>query len=277
MSGDVVNRGGGIVTPPAVGVDPATPPAIPMAQIPLAEWEGLKAKLDVFEKIGIGNRLGNQVPAAPTAPIDTLDQQLAVYDNQIAAIDVEIDKLIEKGEPISKLNRQRDKLIQAQTRLEIKHRDLDPAFNQGITAIDALSSEISRGKMKYYEIVKPDMDQILAGIPADQRMSPTVRESAYQLAVGKNMVKIMDAQREEILRSSVPDPNLIPGNKNSRNGANAGSTVPSPRDVLGKEGMAALNQKGITVEQYYKNLGYAGWEDFWNKRGKDYFGEEGDE
>lgn len=277
MSGDVVNQGGGIVTPPAEGINPATPPTIPMAQIPLAEWEGLKAKLDVFEKIGIGNHLGNQVPAAPATPIDTLDQQLAVYDNQIAAIDVEIDKLIERGEPISKLNRQRDKLIQAQTRLEIKHRDLDPAFNQGINAIDALSSEVSRGKMKYYEIVKPDMDQILAGIPSDQRMSPTVRESAYQLAVGKNMVKIMDAQREEILRSSVPDPNLTPGNKNSRNGANAGSTVPSPRDVLGKEGMAALSQKGTTVDQYYKNLGYSGWEDFWSKRGKEYFGEEGNE
>ena len=105
-----------------------------------------------------------------------------------------------------------------------------------------------------------------------------MREAAYNIAVGQNIQKIMDAQKEEILRSASADAALTPDGATGRDGAGGNSDVPKPKDVLPKDSIAALKNKGISVDEHYKRMGYSGgWVDFWEKRGKAYFGDPDEE
>jgi hypothetical protein len=129
--------------------------------------------------------------------------------------------------------------------------------------------------MPHYDIVQKDVEAHLRQLPADQRMNPQVRKAAYQLAVGQNVDKIMAAQKEEILRSAAADLTMAPSGQSGRNtGAQYGADIPDPKKVLGSDALTALRSKGVSVDQEYQRRGYDGWEDYWNKVGKDYFGEE---
>ena len=247
-----------------------TTPKPPTVEVPAEEWGAIKARLDSFER-GFNN---NPQPAAlqPSAPQrPTLESQLSEIDAQIATLDDQIDTAVSEGKGVSKVLRERDALNQKRTRLQIKYEDLDPAFNAGIQTIDQISAELSRGKMKYYDIVKDDVEKTLRDLPAAQRMNPQVREAAYKFAVGENITKIMEAQKEELLRAETAAAAPPPPTNNGRNTQYKDGEVPNPEDVLSKDSIAAMRSIGKDPDTYYKNLGYTGWKDFWEKRGKEYF------
>lgn len=258
--------------------DPNKPPADPTyVTIDKAEWEGLKAKLDVFDKIGsnFGQPAQPAPPPAPSGP--TLADQVKEIDTELSTLDDQIDSAISDGKSIKALNRQRDQLNAKRLRLQIQHEDLDPIRTSGMSVINQLSSEISRGKMPHYETVKDDYERILQGLPMDQQMSPDIRQMVYKQAVGDNLDKILALQKEEILREAPAQPAIDP-TSSGRSLDSEGHEIPKPKDVLPPEALLALKEKGQTADSYYRSLGYKDWADFYTKRGKTYFGaDEGDE
>lgn len=239
-------------------------------QISTEDWAKVNARLDSFDKI-YQNIQPQQAPAAPAAPAGpTLAEQLSQIDTQIESIDTQIDAAVSDGKPVSKLMRERDKLTKKQIRLEVKHEDIDPAFATGIDTINQLSDTVTRGSMPYLNIVQKDYDGALESIPADQRMNPKMRQAAYNIAVGQNITKIMEAENEKALRAqNEPDP--PPPGSNSRSSENDQDTVPKPETVLSKDTLKALKMAGRTVDEDCQKRGYKNWEDFWNKTGKSYF------
>lgn len=259
-------------------IDPITgqPVVVPQTiSIPKDEWEGIKTRLDTFERSGGGGQFQQPQYTPPSTP--SYQDEIVKLEKQIESLDTQIDTLADEGKPTASLRKQQRDLEKQVTRLQIKNEDIDPTINAGIGVIDQISAEMSRGKMPYYDIVKKDVEASLAQLPPSQRMNPQVRQAAYQLAVGQNVGKILAAQKEEVLRSAAQDPNLTPGASNGRNGAKSDPSTPKPKDILGKEAIQAIKAKGLTVDQEYQRRGYANWEDYWNKIGKSYFGDNNNE
>lgn len=249
--------------------DPNAPPA--ESQVSKADYEALRARLDVFEQNAANFNRQPAPPPAPSGP--SYEEQLSNFDKAIDSLDAQIDAATEDGKPISKLLRERDKINATRTRLEVTH-EMEPKFAAGMQTIDYLSGEVTRGKMEHYDLVKKDMDTHLSQLPANERMNPQVRQKVYEIAVGMNIGKILEKQKEEVLRSAAADPTTTPGGANSRvKPGEYSAGVPNPRKVLGDEVMSALRAKGVTVDQEYQRRGYAGWEDYYEKVGKKYFGD----
>lgn len=239
-------------------------------QISSDEWAGIKAKIDTFEKMGfnVQPQQPTPAPAAPSGP--SFDDKIREIDKGIDALDSQIDSAVSDGKPVSKLLRERDTLLSKRTRMEIKHHDIDPAFASGVEVIDQLSDTVTRAQMPHLDLVRNDYDAALHSLPADQRMNPKMRQAAYNIAVGQNVTKIIEAEKEKNLRASEEPPNPEPG-ANSRASGNENDTIPNPEAVLSKDTMRALRTAGKTVDQHYQALGYKGWTDFYEKRGKEYF------
>lgn len=257
---------------PTEGADVKTSPST----VSVEEFNQLKGKLDAFEK-GFGGQFGQQQQAAPTpsAPSGpSFDDQISNLDNQIKAFDAQIDEAVADGKPVSSLFRKRDTLTSEKTRLTVKYQDLDPALSQGIQAIDYLTDKVTRNDMPHLDVVKDSFETNLRDLPANQRMNPQVRQAAYKIAVGENIDKILEAKKEEVLRSAAAEPAGDVSGENGRGkGAGGKDDIPTPQEVLGTEAMQALKTKGITVDEYYKKLGYEDWSDFYEKKGKGFFGE----
>jgi hypothetical protein len=259
---------------PATGkpVEPAATP--PVVQVPAEEWGAMKARLDTFEKMGFNqNRQEPATPAAaPTGPSHS--DQIASLEAEITKLDEAIDAAVDKGKPISKMMKERSALDRKITRLQIKHEDIDPALSAGIQTIDQISAEISRGKMPYYDIVRDDVESTLKAMPANERMNPRVREAAYQMAVGKNITKITEAQKEEMLRKAAADQTGAPPGGNNGRTTPADPSVPDPEKFLKPETLAAITSVGKTPDEYFKGVGYKGGYTEWYK--KHYGKKEGD-
>lgn len=269
------------ITGEPIAIDPtiqqqsgaSTTPTSAVPQIDPEEFNRIKQRLDAFEQRGFNTQLQQPVVQQHSGP--TFSDQLKDLETQIASYNSQIDDAVAEGKPLSKLLNERDALVHKRTRMQIKHEDLDPALQVGIQTIDQISDTVTRSGMKYYDLVKTDYEAALQTLPVEQRMNPQMRKAAYNIAVGQNIEKITEAQKEEMLRQAAAatiDPG--PGASSRSTGASSGDTIPQPKDVLSPNSLAALRAVGKTPDQYYKNLGYTGWEDFWIKRGKDYFGTE---
>jgi hypothetical protein len=244
-------------------------PTVNMVQIPIEDYQKLTQRIDSFEQNYIHpQHQQQQQPATPAGP--TLSEQLAAIDTDIDALDVQIDAAVANNQPISKLMKQRDTLTQKQTRMRIKAEDIDPAFATGIDTINQLTDTVTRSQMPHLSLVQRDYESALNSMPPDQRMNPKIRQAAYEIAVGKNIDKIISAENERKLRESQEPAQPAPTSNSRQSGAQQ-DTVPKPEEVLSKDTMKALRIKGQSVDEYYKSRGYEGWNDFWTKTGKDYF------
>lgn len=254
---------------------PATPPGgePKLISIPETEWAEMKGKLDVFDRLG--SRLAEPAAAAPAAPSGpTLASQLADIDKQLEAIDDRIDVAISDQKSVKSLNRERDKLTSQRLRLQITHEDLNPMRTAGMSTLNQLSAEMTRGKMPHYELVKGDFDKILTGLPLEAQMNPETRQMVYRQACGMNIEKITSTEAEKLMRASATQ-QALDVTKSSRGKDKDGNEIPKPVDVLGAGAIAALREKGQTVEQYYQSRGYAGgWTEYYTKH-KDYFASQG--
>lgn len=262
---------------PTPAIDPATgkpvvpPPEPQKVSITVDELTSLKsaaAKLDVFEKMGPSFGAPAPAPAAPAGP--SLADQVKDIDTKIESLDAKIDEAASNQKPISKLLRQRDDLNAKRIRLQIQHEDINPRMSAGIQTLNDLTSEIVKGQMPYLDIVKKEYDSFLNNIPEESRASLQARQMAYNLACGQNMDKIIAAKKEEFLREATPNP-ATPQTSSGRGKDTSGADIPEPKDILGEGAMQALKEKGQTADDYYRRLGYAGYTDWWEKTGKEYF------
>lgn len=239
-------------------------------QVSAQEFGELKGRLDAYEKNAF-NQNKPQPAQAPTGP--TVNDQITEIEKQIDTLDAKIDQRVSEGKPVSSLMKERSKLDRQITRLQIKSEDIDPVINAGMQTIDQLSSEVSRGKMKYYDIVKDDYDSLLATIDPSQRSSMDVKKKIYDIAVGQNIDKIMEAQKEELLRAGHDNAN--DGTPNGKGRNKSDDDTPKPSDILSRDAINAIKSKGLTVDEYYKKRGNPeGWKGYFKKH-KSYYQEKG--
>lgn len=263
--------------------EPITPtPTPPPAEgdfVPKAEFDELKAKLDAFEQ-GFNMLRSTQpqpTPAAPAPTGPTLADQISTIDADIKPLNKAIDDAIADGKPVSTLMTKRDELVQKRNRLQIQHEDIDPLRNFAATNIDALSATVTSTKenMPYLDLVKDEMDTMLNQLQPEQRANPQIRLKTYEMAVGANLPKILEAQKEEILRATTTDtPDTTTSSRGQSYKDSAGNAIPAPKEVLSANALNAIRAKGQTVDEYYKRLGYDGWADFYEKTGKEHFSDE---
>jgi len=247
-----------------------TPPG-DFVQISKEEWGGINARLDTFEKMGY-----NIQPATPPAPAaapagPSFNDRVRDIDAGIVTYNTQIDDAVANNKPVSALLTERDKLTASRLRMQIKHEDIDPAMAQGIETIDQLSDTVTRGQMPHIAIVLADYNAALNSLTPETRMNPKMRKAAYDIAVGQNVDKIMAAEQERILREANEPPPPAPGDSSRTSGGDA-DAIPKPEDILSRDTMNALKIKGQTADDHYKSMGYEGWDDFYVKRGKEYFG-----
>ncbi len=259
----------------SLSVDPATgQPVDPAANgdpaavetVPKADFDALKNRLDAFEKgFQVGGQRAQQPaqPAQPSGP--TLDDQLKEINGEVAKLNDQIDEAVKDGKPISALMSKRDELVQRGTRITIKAQDIDPFMNIGITALDQLSDRVTRGDMPHLDLVKDDFDEAIAQLDPQYRMNPQFRTMAYNVAVGKNVTKIMEAEKEKILREAA-QPNNDEPTAGSRAEGSQGDQTPKPEDVLSADALNSIASVGKTPDTYYQGMGYKGWEDYYEKR-----------
>ena len=251
-------------------VGPALDPggAENVVKISKDEWDNIKSRLDVFER-NFQQQPAPAQPAPPSGP--TLAEKVSTIDADISKLNEQIDSAISEQRPIASLLSKRDTLSQKRLRLQIQHEDLDPIRNAGMNTINQLSNEITRGKMPHlqHKEILADYNALLNSLPVDQQMNPEVKQMAYNSAVGKNMTIVLASEKEKLLREQA-EPNLDPPAGAGRNKGSNDTKIPKPKDILGEGAMSALREKGQTVDQYYRTLGYSDFADWWEKTGKAY-------
>lgn len=234
----------------------------------------MRGKLDAFDKIGTNFQQPAAQPQQPQSSGPTLAEQLQDTQAKIEKLNTQIDQAIADQQPVSKLLSQRDALNSKALRLQIQEEDLGPLRMIGTQALNQLSDTVTRQGMKHFDVVKDDFNSILSTVPEDQRMLPEVRKIVYETAVGRNTDKIFEAEREKILREAAEQQALDTNNNSGRTVDKDGNEIPKPVDILGEGAMAALKTKGQSVDQYYQTLGYTGYQDWWEKTGKEFYEEE---
>ena len=252
-------------TPPPASGEPQS------VSISQDEWNSMKTRLDVYERQFATMNVQNGPPPTPPKPAGpTFESQVNDLDQQINSLDDQIDKANEEGKPIKDLLRKQRKLNTKLTRLVIEHETIDPLRQQGLQTLGYLSTEITRSKMPYYDLVKDDMNAFLDSLGEEQRADPKIQEFAYKSCVGDQKVlnQILATEKEKVLREAATTP--VPDASGSGRGRTK-SNVPSAAKILGPQAMAALREKGTTPDKHYQAFGYEGWEDYWNKKGKEHF------
>jgi hypothetical protein len=232
--------------------------------------EGLSASFRNF---------GQSAPAPPQPTGPSQAEKIAAIDAQLVKLDTMMDDAIADGKSISKIQRQREELIQEKADIKYTTK-IDELQSFGAYAIDQLTDKVVAADMpmlKYPE-VKAAYDEAIGSMGPNQRMNPEVRMTAYNYACGKNQTLVFDKMFEERMRAeevatqtpSTPGRDVAQKDDPHR--------IPDPSEYLSAENMAALEAAGKTPDQHYKSLGYADWADFWVKTGKAHFiGEEPEE
>jgi hypothetical protein len=135
----------------------------------------------------------------------------------------------------------------------------------GVGAIGSLMKQ-QLSTLPYYDILKNDIDAALQQMGPAAQISPDAQKLAYDIAVGRNLGKIQQLDREKVLRESTA--NVSTGDTNasgafrSAHDEAVAKKLPTPEDVWGKEGIEALRYKGRTVEDELRHRGYESWEKY---------------
>ena len=107
-------------------------------------------------------------------------------------------------------------------------------------------------------------DDIIVGTLGDDEIKAKAGNDIIDAGEGNDIIDAGDGDNE-----------IHAGQGNDTINAGAGDdTTPKPADVLSRDSLAAIAAIGKTPDEYYQNRGYkGGWKEFWEKRGKEYFGE----
>jgi hypothetical protein len=150
--------------------------------------------------------------------------------------------------------------------------EFEGKFSAGVQAIDYLTTKVQGADKTYKDLLKKELDVEYAKIPAEQRMNPQVYDAVYELVAGRNTAKIVDYEKEMMMRKMNEGQPSGPGSGGSRREAEKeGERVPDAKDILPADALEAIRYKGVTVDEYYKSLGYkGGWKEHY-KENKDFY------
>jgi hypothetical protein len=231
--------------------------------VKMEDYARLEGKIDALASVFSQQQPGTAEPA-PTGP--TMAEHIAKYDEALLTLDEAMDKAVADGKPVSEIQRKREEIIQAKA--DIKYgTQIQELQNFGINAIGSLTDEVIKGQMPdlAHAEVKASYDKALSGMPADQRMNPEARRIAYNFARGENMDRIIELEREKILRDVETGVTTVPGAAAAPALSPAGypEGVPDPKDHFTQDNFDALDAKGQSVEDFCKSMGYDGWADYY--------------
>ena len=279
------------------------PPADPPAGDPPAGDEPKYVTVEQFETVSKtldtvneslkamnANQQAYQAPAAPAAPVAPAEDPHKGSKERITVIDGELKALTQEAEDATLSGKGMGAVTAKQTALMIERGDLqttihtaasDPRIDAGLHTLDALSTEITSGKMEHLKLpeVKARYDHYVGAIPLEQRMNPEAKMGAYNLAVGENLAVIQDAQKQEWLRAAEEggDPGTqdpAGGGPTSRQNPAGEGGIPTPDTILSPEAMRSIKtSRHRNPDNYYQSLGYEGWDDYFTKN-KEYLVEE---
>lgn len=286
---------------PPAGTDPPAgdgePTYITQAQFD----EGLKPFQETMETVNktldaINKQPAYQPPAAPAAlpedPHKESKERIAVIDTELGDIADKMGDATYKGDAAvtSGLVRQQNQLTAERGELQAKINVAasDPRLDAGLQTLDALSTEITSGKMEHLKIpeVKARYDHYIGLMLPEQSMSPEAKMGAYNLAIGENLAILQDVQRQEWLRAA---------EEGGEGGEGGGTQAPAaggptgrqhpggdggalkPEDVFTSEALQMIKtSRHRNIENYVRSLGYSDWDDYAEKN-KDHFGLEEEE
>lgn len=268
---------------------PADPP--PAAEYVTVEaFNGLKGQLEnMAESL---KTLSNTPPAQPayqqpSAPAQPPADPHKEQKERIAQIDNELKELAKKAEDASYSGKGLGDVMTRQNQLYAERGEVqgqmlatqtDPRIEAGIHTLDALSTEVTSSKMPYLTVpeVKATYDHYIGQLSPDQRMNPQAKIGAYSLAVGENLPKIEEIKKQEWLREAEDAATQDPasGGATGRDAGSGDGGTPSPEQVLSPEALKTIKgSRQRTPDNYYRSLGYEGWDDYYEKN-KDYLTEE---
>lgn len=137
---------------------------------------------------------------------------------------------------------------------------LKPLQETGLNAIADLSGAAIREK-PHYEKYKDEINSYISSLPVESRVNPKAHDLAYDAVIGKHLNEIVDAAKEEALRSGSEDGGTgDPGNSGrggKKNGDDEGKNV---EEVFGKDAEEALSHIGLDQESFARKLGYESWD-----------------
>lgn len=229
------------------------------------EMNGIGKRLDYLEKSGPNFAAQPPQPEPPKGP--TVDEQVVQLDKDLETLDSQIDKAIEDEKPVSSLLRERDKINEKKIRLRTEE-SVNVLRSQGLQSISQLSKEISQAKMPYLEAIpeiKTTYEAMLAKATPEMLSNPESLSAAYNFAVGQNMTKVIDFEREKAQRAADADnPPPPPPGKTGRDikGGGEGGEKPTFEEHFGEDAMNALKRQNVTKDEFAKKLGYKDADDY---------------
>lgn len=218
------------------------------------DWEGVGKRLDFLERPVV------EAPAAPVAPAGpSVDEQVVGMDKELGSLGKQIDEAIKEEKPISELLAKRD-AVAAKRNEVVTDAKVGTVMNQGLETLQHLTTEVTASKMPHLGIVRTEYDTILANMPQEHKASLKAQMAAYDLAVGRNMDKILASEKEKFQREDLTNTQDVTEHTGRDTGG--GDETPSFEEYIGSEGMLALKAASRTPEEYVKRLGHKNPEAF---------------
>lgn len=252
---------------------PPAPPANPKADAPPPPSYATKDELQAFSvnlqtltsKLAeIGGQidvLSNQSrqPAAvqqnnaPQAPSRTVTQE-------------HIDAAIDAGDfrKVAQLQRtmQLEDIREQETRFASQLQQLQQA---GSAAISNLVVGRAEKELPYYNVYRAEIEKFISQMPADARTNAELYKFAHDAVVGAHIDEIKQKEREMAVRQQMDGgtngykPGEVGQGRigSNNNDPNKSLTLASVYGENAKDIQRLLDQKGITLAQHAKKLGYA--------------------
>lgn len=152
--------------------------------------------------------------------------------------------------------------IRESVKRELLDTHVKPLQDRGEEAISQLSSQAARTNMPFYSRFAKEIDGYVAQMPREARMNPQAYIIAHNAVVGSHANELISEAK------AAGGAGQAPGSSTGRDRPTEPS-VPTVSEALGPDAASALQERGVSPDQFYQSLGYkGGWTEFYNKRVK---------
>lgn len=212
------------------------------------------------------NELQRQVSAVGAPPKETPVPAAPPYRD---ITDEEIQTRRGKGESDASIMKDIAKQEALREAYRLEQEQINPLRAVGMNTMDRLTDRMVSEDMPHVKsgLLKKQYEEKMAGIPVEQRMNPEAKKAVYDMIVGENIQKVIDASVEEKIRAGA----IRSGGSQDASGASgrehANATLPSCAVAFGPEAAAAMAEKGYGDspdgrDQFARSLKYSSWAEY---------------
>jgi hypothetical protein len=137
---------------------------------------------------------------------------------------------------------------------------INPLREQGLSALNRLTKQNLRTKLKYFDKYEGEIQGYLDQLPPDMLSN----EGVYEVAHAKVVADHLDEIIEERVRASMANEDPVGDPLSAIVRPNAGKQtnaekVPSVEELCGSDAAQALKQRGQSPDHFARQLGYTDW------------------